>query len=535
MEQISVKSVKANGAYKITFKKIMRAALAELRVHKKLAIISFVLYGVAMLLYMFNSTYMFHNSVSGYSARFISSGWGFFFTIVGIIAGFFTALNVFRDMNNQQLCDVSMALPIKASERFFSKLMALFIMQTAPLILSVLGGSSLSMLFTVIGSHAKFEDGTAKLLFTLFFGTLAASMFIMSITVLCTCCCGAVAESSYFSIIMMLIINGLPLSFVYNIFLRSAGYNSWFSLGTSDNPVDLGWWGFLFLAADFDDVIPHCVVGILISLAVMLLSGLIYKKRDARSVGKPISSKVFFEVVMAGSCVTIFSLFAVSSVALWGVLIAGVGYVIINIIVCRAKLSPLSFLKWAGKYAATLLAFTVLMVITIKTGAFGYINARPAAKFLEGAKFTVSYYEKELIDNDYRYVIHDIKSQTLTSEQADEVMEICKKHIVKGRADVSAADVIFDVSFGKNSSPVQINANSETEFGFRPSPQSQFREVYNYIESLDTSVTSYVLRFHQNLVISNDESRAMADELMELGYFYDKNQYKDPAYTEPVD
>ena len=44
MEQTSVNSV--NRGYKMSFKKIMRAAIAEIRVHKKTAIITLVLFGI---------------------------------------------------------------------------------------------------------------------------------------------------------------------------------------------------------------------------------------------------------------------------------------------------------------------------------------------------------------------------------------------------------------------------------------------------------------------------------------------------------
>lgn len=543
MEQMSVNSIKTNGAYKISFGKIMRAVSAEIRVHKKLAIISFVLYGVAMLLFMFNSTEIIYwgEHPESYPAQFVSSGWGAFFAVVGILVGFFTALNVFRDMNNQQICDVSMALPIKSSERFFSKLITLFFLQTAPLTVSLLGGSALSILFTVIRHPAGMEDDTAKLLFMLYFGALASSMFIMSVTVLCTCCCGALAESSYFSIILGGIINLLPVCFV-NLVMTSAGFdNGLFTfLFYNDGGIDLGWWGFLFFTRiDFDDMTLHCVVGTLISLAVMLLSGLIYVKRDARTVGTPIASKVFFEVMLVLGCVTIFSLFAMGSYAMWGVLIAGVAYTIINIIVSRAKINALSFLKWAGKFAVTLAAFTVVLVVTIKTGGFGLINSRPATKYLEGAEFSVAY-RQEITDRDgstyYGYT--RLETSALAPDKADEALEIIKKHFVKGRAEVNVFNVIFGSYNYDKVNGIDVTIGSDTKFGFRPSPKSQFREQSEYIKSLDRTVISYTLRYNQSLIISISEADAMIDELKALGCFYDekdRSYYDDRVYASNYD
>ena len=242
MEQISLAVTdKKPGGYKITFRKIARAAAAEMRVHKKLAIITYVLYGVAFVLFIFNAD--FYGSKP--PIEFMPSAWGTVFAVLGVLTTFFTTLNVFRDTGNQQLCDVAMALPIKAVERFFSKLVCLFCIQVAPLIVSVLGGNGLAVLFGTI-NHGKLMEETPEIVFTMFFVALASCLFIMSITVLSSCCCGAFAESSYFSIIMMFIINGLPLAFVLNILNNSAGFPSFWLFDGNLN-IDLGFWGFLFV------------------------------------------------------------------------------------------------------------------------------------------------------------------------------------------------------------------------------------------------------------------------------------------------
>lgn len=522
MEQ-TFSNVKPN-TYKISFRKIARAAAAEVRVHKKLAIITIVLYGVGMLLFLFNS------DISKYSdnpAEFYPSGWGIFFAVVGVMVGYFTALNIFRDMNNQQLCDVSMALPIKASERFFSKILGLFYLQIFPLIVSTLGGNGLVILFGKL-NYGRMESDTAEKLFMLVLGFLAASMFITAIAVLCACCCGALAESAYFSIILMFIINGLPIGFVYNIVERSAGFNGW-GLFSLPQIIDLGYWGLLYLISE-GNFIPHCIVGCLISLAVMLLSGLIYVRRDARSVGSPIASKVFFEIIMFLGCVTVFSAFAMSSYALWGLLIAGVAYVIINIIVSRAKINVLSFLKWAGKYFATAAVFAALLIVTIKTGGFGYINVRPDAKYLDGACFTIhlgdSVYDDFYINNNL--VNKTFASNALTAEQADEVMSICKKHIKKGAADVNAINVIFGVTDSASVTTVRIYASSETLFAHCPTPQFQF----DY--RVSNGVVKYCLDYSQTIVISRAEMRALAEELEAMEDVFTLNDlYNKPVATRP--
>lgn len=525
MEQ-TFSNAKPNG-YRISFRKIARAAAAEVRVHKKLAIITLVLYGVAMLLFLFNGDVSGYSDYSDRPAVFYPSGWGIFFAVVGVMVGYFTALNVFRDMNNQQLCDVSMALPIKASERFFSKLLSLFYLQIFPLIVSTLGGNGLAILFGRL-NYGRIESDTAEKLFMLVLGFLAASMFITAIAVLCACCCGALAESSYFSIILMFIINGLPISFVYNIVERSAGFRDMVFFSFSRN-IDLGYWGLLYLISE-GKFILHCSVGCLISLAVMLLSGLIYVRRDARSVGSPIASRVFFEIIMFLGCVTVFSGFAMNDYALWGLLIAGVAYIIINIIVCRAKINVLSFLKWAGKYFATAAVFAALLIATIKTGGFGYVGARPDAKYLDGASFTI--YLGDSVYSDYNLINKTLASNALTAEQADRVMSICKKHIKKGAADVNAISVIFGVTDSTSVATVRIYASSEKKLDFCPSPRFQFEDRRSF------GVPMYYLDYRQTIVISREEMRAMTAELEALEDVFNLNDLYKPAdrpvETEPV-
>lgn len=528
MEQISLATTKRS-EYKMTFRKIWRAALAEIRVHKKLAIISFVLFGVAMLLYAVPSEYGIFPDTE--KIRYIPSGWGEIFSLFGIIAGFFTALSIFRDMNNQQLCDVSMALPIKAGERFLSKITALLLLQTAPLTVSVAGGNALSLLFISLKyTGFSFYEDTAETLGALVFGSLAASMFILAVTVLVTCCCGTLAESSYFSIILMFIINVFPVSFFKNLIIKNSGFSAgsiFFGTAASDFAVDFSWWGFLFLTRnDFKDMIPHAAVGSVISLAVMLLAGLIYIRRDARSVGVPISSKAFFEIMMAGSCITIFSLTFNSSAAQWGILIAGVGYIIINVIVSRAKINGLSFIKWAAKYAATLAVFVIVAVIALKTGGFGYINLRPEAQYLDGAMFNLRYYVSANRQPDGSYTKDNILySSPLTPEQADEVMKICKKYFVKAAAERSPFDIFSDNVYsydGRTHTYLTVAAESDTKYGFRPFPRSMFRIGFETIgQTGDTiyTVEHYSLDYYQHMTVPISEADAMFEELRELGYF----------------
>ncbi len=505
--------------YKISFKKIARAALAEVRIHKKLAIITLVLYGVSIILALFNwEAYYYHDMGYG-TASFVPSTWGLLFACAGVIVSYFTALNVFRDMNNQQLCDVSMALPIKASERFLSKLLSLVYLQIAPLIIATLGGNGIALICAMIKLKTTDIPSASEYLFSIVFGCFAASLFIMAIAVLSACCCGAFAESAYFSLILMFIINAMPLAYINNVICGSAGIN--ISFLDTDTIIDLGYWGLIYVFGYVDDLIPHCAVNCAISLAVMLLSGLIYVKRDAKTVGTPIASRLFFEIIMFTGCVTVFSFSVMSDLAFWGLLIAGVIYIIINIIVSRAKINLLSFLKWAGKYAATAAVFAVLLIATIKTGGFGLINSRPETKYLDSAKFSINYNTDYYVPN-YGYQT-SFESAPLTAEQANEVITICKKHIIKGRSEINVADIIFGRHFESSTARVRVTANSLKRFNEKPFSMTHF-ETYR---SNGHDIV-YGLYFSQYIAISRSDAEAMIKELTDLGYIHP--QVEDELY-----
>lgn len=529
MEQVSstpsanFNEAKPGGSYKITFRKIARAALAELRVHKKIAIISYVLFGVSTLLFIFNAEFYSVNRPGG--AYFSPSGWGAVFGAMGILVGFFAALNIFRDVNNQQFCDVTMALPIKAVERYLSKLLALFFLQVGPLIIAALGGNAVAMLFGKISFGALNSESTEFLLMVVF-GGLSVSLFIMAVAVLCACCCGAPAESAYFSIILMFVINALPSTFVNHIVGKCSGFDTSWLYGGAGNVIDVKFWGFLPLFSggynnNVGDFVFHNVISIVLSLIVFFLAIFIYKKRDAKTVGTPIASRVFFEVMMALGCFTLFSFFGLTTAAWWGVLIAGVIYIIINVIVSRAKISAMSFFKWIVKYAVTTAAFAVLMVVTIKTGGFGQIYSRPAAEYLEDAEFRIVYYDFGYSTN------RTLVTGELSAEQADQVMDICKKHIVKGRNELSAAQIMLDSGgIYRTSAAIHVRANSDKDLRNRPAQMRHFRRNRISVKNSDYWYYVYNLDYSQDILISVGEGRALIDELQSLD-FMNRETYED--------
>ena len=104
MEQV-LSAKPNNSPYKVTVKKIWRAACAEIRSHRKTVTISLILYGVSMILFFFDSCEVYNKNI-----HFMPSGWGLFFCGVAILTGIFTTTDCFRDLNNIQLSDVALAL-----------------------------------------------------------------------------------------------------------------------------------------------------------------------------------------------------------------------------------------------------------------------------------------------------------------------------------------------------------------------------------------------------------------------------------------
>lgn len=532
-----------------SFKKIVRAAVAETRVHKKLWIITLVLYGVALLLFAFDASYGWTAKVTDPTTNFEfqPSLAGVIFAVFGVFVGFFAALNVFRDMNNQQFCDISMVLPLRADERFFSRLLSLFFLQIAPLLVSTVLGNALAILVGFF-REGTFPQMQSMAFFTLPLLYLAGSLFIMAVTVLCACCCGAMAESAYFSLILMFIINFLPQSFLNHLFSGCAGYQTGFVRYTFEGFDFLRNWGFLFLfASDTEEMVSYCLVGSLISLAVMLLSGLIYRVRDARTVGTPIASRVFFEIFLFLGCVTVFSFFSFEDAAIWGILVAAVIYIIINVIVSRARIGVKSVLLWVGKYLATTAVCVAVFTAASVTGGFGAIGMRPEAQYLEGAGFLINCGFSSSLCTD-----------ALSAEQADQVMTICKKHMAAGRKALGA-EFVWQ-KFPDESTWVNMSVRSEVTYPECPYPQWQFREHYVYTELPSTRTRvgnggyleseggyvylpngEYQLSFSQYVWIAKAEAEAMIDELSALDFVYadepkeSRSQALNPATGLPVE
>lgn len=427
MEQV-LSAKPNNSPYKVTVKKIWRAACAEIRSHRKTVTISLILYGVSMILFFFDSCEVYNKNI-----HFMPSGWGLFFCGVAILTGIFTTTDCFRDLNNIQLSDVALALPIKARERFFSKIYAIALTQILPFIVSYWGGTALAILKSLaLGFPLDERVWENYWMYALYL--LSILMFIIASEVLSACCCGTLAESEYFAIIFMVIINVLPCVFYDNFMAKPAGFQYFLNFFSAD--VNLGWWGFITIADNVKMCLLRSGASCLISLCVMILPVYLFIKRDGRSVGKPIVSKIFFELMMAGGCFMIFSIFFTTQMAGWGVLVSGVAYIVINIIVSRG--GRFELLKWILKFVSTLAVFILIAFIAFKTCGFGLVNWRPHERYLASSTANMTYYDYETHDT------MEWGSTLLTAEEASEILNLSEYYCKKSIENISFWDMLTD-------------------------------------------------------------------------------------------
>ena len=293
----------------LNLSKINRTALAERKTHKKISMIMIIMLAVASVLcWMADSEGL---QILGLFLYCVGMG-------VGIIAG----VSVFREMTNSQLGDVKLSLPLSNAERFLSRLLTLAYVHVIPmLVFGFIGALGLFLNDGVISDEEVWQALTLMVAYT---------FFIDSVTVFCTCCCGALAESIYFSVIAIGCLSVVPAAICYRI---AQGF-----AGMGDYPDFIKYWTLSSAFALNDCVnkadyyVPQ-IISILLSCLAFFAAYLIFSRRDARSIGDPIAVRPFFEAIMLIGVFTVYSAFICTSSFNIGVIITAVIYITINIIV----------------------------------------------------------------------------------------------------------------------------------------------------------------------------------------------------------
>lgn len=353
-------------------RRINRMALGEARTHGRTFTVLNIILGVGCLLQCF----------VGATADILDSNVsdvGCILLCVGALMGPVFVVGVFREMHNRQQSDVVYALPMSAGERYVSKLLALVYLHILP----VAVWSGIAALTTALADkgyryndwfYSTFECFSPDMCGKLFAVLIACMMFLDAISVVCSVCCGRLAEIQYLTYLAVVAISAAPLLLRAQLMEKiggqvakpGLGYFLWtFSLLAWDDDASLGMY------------VKVCLIHCLISVAVMALAFLVYRRRDAGSAGKPIVSRVFFELVLACGLVAYYALLLFQMSLVAAIALAGVVYLVIHIISFRGILSGVRIALWTVKFIATTVAFILLLWVAFATDGFGAIRYVP--------------------------------------------------------------------------------------------------------------------------------------------------------------
>lgn len=383
----------------ISYKRIYKASDAELISQKKTRIISIILLAFAGLIYGCGS-YSKSNWVEpSYLAVFI------YFT--ALVPLFSCCVSVFKDMHDIPSADVSMSMPLSGIERYFSKILTIVRTWLVPFLISAAGAFLLSAIFG--GSHnsnkyrysgvvpysvSYHPEVMMKYNLQMFLWFMAAVLFMISVTAVCQCCIGAKAESRYLPVMLMTALS----IFVPAVYAFITDHFADVSLSDYfDDYSSLFYvWTFSAIFAEFDSLknVLLMILNCLISAGVIIGGAFICRKRDARTVGRPIVFRLFFEIIMAVTLTLFFLMMHVGSGSLSGSLVVlflgWLGSIILRIVVSRKNFSFSKIGIWTGMFAVYYVLFLVFMYIAFVTGGFGAIYKTPSADEYNGSNVKIS-------------------------------------------------------------------------------------------------------------------------------------------------
>ena len=377
----------------ISYKRIYKASDAELISQKKTRIISIILLAFAGLIYGCGTSSLGDRADPSYLAVFI------YFT--ALVPLFSCCVSVFKDMHDIPSADVSMSMPLSGIERYFSKILTIVRTWLVPFLISAAGAFLLSAIFG--GSHYYYSYGERvtydrsyhpevmmKYNLQMFLWFMAAVLFMISVTAVCQCCIGAKAESRYLPVMLMTALSiFIPAVYAFiTDHFADVSLSDYFDDYSSLFYV----WTFSAIFAEFDSLknVLLMILNCLISAGVIISGAFICRKRDARTVGRPIVFRLFFEIIMAVTLTLFFILVHVSSGNLFVLFLGWLGSIILRIVVSRKNFSLSKIGEWTGMFAVYYVLFLVFMYIAFITGGFGAIYKTPSADEYNGSNVKIS-------------------------------------------------------------------------------------------------------------------------------------------------
>lgn len=437
-------------------KKINKASSAEASNHKKIRLILLILTiaGTLFALTEYRCDRYYDDSIGKQMTDIsFNSYFGIVLVFIAAYFGMFAVFGIFKDMVNKQTADVQMSLPMSAKERYCSKLLALAKLHLLPLL-----GSGVVMI--VIGGAIAGYSGTVNLL-RLYMVMFAQAFFTDAVAIFCMCCCGALAEGVYTSLITMVCLSSTPIGVFVTTMVAYSGLESY-----AENSTDVfslvGVISMKWLPG-FDDYgltskgWAYLAANILISCLLIAVTFLIYRRRDARSVGKPFVYEIFMEIFMFIGLFTLYMVFFAADIVFAGIVTTFIVYFVIRIVAARAKISVKVFMVWAGKFAASIAAFYVIALIAYFTGGFGFYKYFPDISDIERAQIYVSAHYYENYQDPYYSDAHysrlkeehwftaETDSKFDTQKNANYCREIVKKY--NDISDRSLSDFFDNMSY----------------------------------------------------------------------------------------
>jgi hypothetical protein len=217
-----------------------------------------------------------------------------------------------------------------------------------------------------------------------FIMVLSFSLFVDAVTLFCCCCLGTFAESIYVSLITIGCVSVIPYMFFEQAISTFSG------LRVGNTAEYFSYWTFSPMILYIDSIDNYSqasgkaliiggIISCLISVLLIAATFIIYKRREARTVGKPIVYRLFFEMFLFLGLSTVFSMTVFSNdFILIGLAAALVIYIVIRIVVSRAKVRIRDVIVWILKYAGSFAVFMCLVVASYLTDGFGYANYLPS-------------------------------------------------------------------------------------------------------------------------------------------------------------
>ena len=491
-----------------SFNRIWNSTKAQIMQQKKLFVIMIILLFVGAI---FLGLGISSNIKCDYSLieDYISMDLGFLFYIGSIICGFILTINLFKDLHSKQNADIILSMPLNAKQRFISKLMTMLFVQIIPTVLSIMTACYISYITLPSIGELRLHDGLTKYMtvdlsngigigclrisFIILLALLSAILFTNAIASFISCCCGTVVESYIFSILNLICISSFKLIIISVLF----------SFAGIDNTVPDSYWGY---GASISDYNFPPAISCLISLVVIFITYFIYKKRNAEDIGKPIVYRWFFNIDMAFGIICFNLIFYCMELFFVGIIFTFIGFVIMQIILSRAKVNFKKVLLWIGGYFGILVILMGFLVTAYWTNGFGYKFEIP--KDWNDVDVTAT------IDGTEYYETFGMTYENgakISREQANQVNEIFFKY--RNERDKSFSEFLDMVLFRYYYD--EINYSVYCTF--------EYRDDYN----------SYYPIYGYDFRISPDSANDLVNDLNDLPFIKkDEDFYDDSEYDE---